>query len=212
MKKEHIISIWKDTKSSKLKDADFYQTSNSTLSKYVRVFETIKEVILNGGEEESIAREYLGDILNGERIIAIVIAMSPRFHVRDWPAVHEQLNKDKVDSSKIHSYMNSNFEGLFKEGFSPRVRSSVDNETGDLFDLPMDNPKTEELQLEIKSLREKNRALNTLNSEMWKDLYQVNEQILDIEERLRSVHSWTRRAQQALSSSASLAEEALDEQ
>jgi|13_taG_2_1085334.scaffolds.fasta_scaffold17898_2 hypothetical protein len=212
MKKEHIISIWKDTKSSKLKDADFYQTSNSTLSKYVRVFETIKEVILNGGEEESIAREYLGDILNGERIIAIVIAMSPRFHVRDWPAVHEQLNKDNVDSSKIHSYMNSNFEGLFKEGFSPRVRSSVDNETGDLFDLPMDNPKTEELQLEIKSLREKNRALNTLNSEMWKDLYQVNEQILDIEERLRSVHSWTRRAQQALSSSASLAEEALDEQ
>ena len=148
----------------------------------------------------------------GDRIIAIVIAMSQRFHVRDWPTVHEQIHKDNVDPSNIHSYMNSKFRDLFIEGFSPRVRSSVDNEVGDLFDLPMDNPTTEELQLEIESLKEKNRALTTLNSEMCKDLAHANGHIHTIEKSLKAIHSWTRRTQQALSSSASLAEEILDEQ
>lgn len=165
MKTELIKAIWEDTRNGRLKDADFYNTSNSTLSKYSRVFEVIIDTILDGGADSNIARGYLGRILDGERIIAIVIAMSQRFYVRDWPVVHEQLKQDNVDNSKIHAYMNTKFKDLFKEGFSPRVEASVDEEVsvdaemGDLFDQTPETPSIKALQLRNKILSDQNQDL-----------------------------------------------------
>lgn len=174
MKKDILESINRDIKSRKSgwEEKDIYRDIHeTTLSKYTALFLTMNNAILDGEEEEEeviIARDYLSRVLNGEKIIALLLVMRPRFYVKNWREIHEEVKQNNVDSKDYINYL-SKFSHLYKDGFSPRSGSSKSSEIGDLFNkaddtTTMENLRDENERLESK-IRDLENKISTLQTE-----------------------------------------------